>query len=129
VRALEIAPPGFVLSVRNTDQHLPEIVQLMAPQGRIAVLDNPVTLDVTPLKPRSLSVHWAAMFTRSTFQTADIEAQHAILNEIAALMDAGVICTTPTDTLGSINAANLRRAHQLIESGVPMNKIALEGFR
>ncbi|HEY3695592.1 zinc-binding alcohol dehydrogenase family protein [Phenylobacterium sp.] len=129
VNALGVGAPGMVFSVSNTDQHLSEILELVAPQGRIAVADDPATLDIKFFKHKSISVHWVAMFTRSTFETADIQAQHALLNEVARLVDDGVIRTTLTETLGSINAANLRRAHQLVESGRLRGKIALEGFR
>ncbi|OYZ75154.1 MAG: Zn-dependent oxidoreductase, partial [Rhizobiales bacterium 24-66-13] len=77
---------------------------------------------------KSVSVHWELMFTRSMFETADMEAQHAILNEVSGLVDAGEIRTTLTETYGPINAANLRRAHSLLESGRARGKIVLEGF-
>ena len=68
------------------------------------------------------------MFTRSMFETADMIAQHRLLCEMAALVDAGIIRTTVAEHFGAINADNLRRAHQLIESGRSRGKIVLEGF-
>jgi NADPH:quinone reductase-like Zn-dependent oxidoreductase len=68
------------------------------------------------------------MFTRSTFQTADMIEQHKLLNEVAAMVDKGTIRTTVAENLGTINAANLRRAHAMIESGRTRGKIVLEGF-
>ena len=47
---------------------------------------------------------------------------------MAALVDAGIIRTTVAEHFGAINAENLRRAHQLIESGRSRGKIVLEGF-
>ena len=47
---------------------------------------------------------------------------------VARLVDAGRIKTTLGETYGRINAANLRRAHALIESGKAKGKIVLEGF-
>jgi NADPH:quinone reductase-like Zn-dependent oxidoreductase len=81
-----------------------------------------------PLKPKSLSLHWELMFTRSLFQTADMERQHAILTEIARLIDAGRLRTTLSETFGPIDAANLARAHALIESGKAKGKVVLAGF-
>jgi NADPH2:quinone reductase len=54
--------------------------------------------------------------------------QHKLLNEVAAMVDAGTIRTTIQENLGTINAANLRRAHAMIESGRTRGKIVLEGF-
>ena len=68
------------------------------------------------------------MFTRSLFETDDMAAQHKLLNEVADLVDAGVLVTTVTESFGTINAANLKRAHALIESGRSKGKIVLEGF-
>jgi NADPH:quinone reductase-like Zn-dependent oxidoreductase len=81
-----------------------------------------------PFKRKSLSVHWELMFTRSLCGTRDIGAQHRLLNEVADLVDAGVLRTTLTDELGSINAANLRKAHALVESGKAIGKLVLAGF-
>ncbi|MEZ4302318.1 MAG: zinc-binding dehydrogenase [Polyangiaceae bacterium] len=48
--------------------------------------------------------------------------------EVAALVDAGVLRTTVSQNMGAINAANLKRAHALIESGGSRGKVVLEGF-
>jgi len=120
--------PGFVFATTQTGAHLPQIIELLAPQGRLGPIDDPETLDVMPLKPKSLSLHWELMFTRSLFQTSDMERQHAILTEIARLIDAGRLRTTLSETFGPINAANLARAHALIESGKARGKVVLAGF-
>jgi NADPH:quinone reductase-like Zn-dependent oxidoreductase len=107
---------------------LPEIVKLIAPQGRIGAIDNPPVLDVMPLMGKSLSFHWEMMFARSLHQTADMQAQGDLLNEVSRLVDAGALRTTLTETYGTINAANLKRAHALIESNRAKGKIVLQGF-
>jgi NADPH2:quinone reductase len=93
VAALGIGQPGFVFSTTNTDDHYAEIVELIAPQGRFALIDDPKSLDAMPLKRKSISLHWELMFTRSLFGTADIEKQHELLNEVSKLVDAGKIRT------------------------------------
>lgn len=128
VAALGLGAPGLVFSTTNTDAHLAAIVELIAPQGRLALIDDPERLDVGLLKRKSLSLHWEFMFTRSMFGTADIAAQGALLDEIARLVDSGRLRTTLGDHYGRIDAANLRRAHALIESGRAKGKIVLEGF-
>ena len=128
VAALGLGAPAFVFSTTNTDRHVGEIVKLIAPQGRFGLIDDPPALDANPFKQKSVSIHWELMFTRSTFDTADVAEQGALLNEVSRLVDAGAIRTTLAERFGVINAANLRRAHALIESGRAMGKIALEGF-
>jgi zinc-binding alcohol dehydrogenase family protein len=128
VEALGTGAPAFVFSTTNTDSHLTEIAKLIAPQGRFALIDDPVTLDVPVLKRKSVSLHWEFMFTRSMFGTADIAEQGKLLSEVARLIDAGTLRTTVAENFGRIDAANLRRAHALIESGRAKGKIVLEGF-
>ncbi|WP_454018088.1 zinc-binding alcohol dehydrogenase family protein [Azospirillum sp. Marseille-Q6669] len=128
VEALGIGAPAFVFSTNDTGAHLPEIAALIAPQGRVALIDDPAGLDVMVLKRKSVSLHWEFMFTRPVFGTADIAAQHALLSELSRLVDAGTVRTTLAETFGIINAANLTRAHALLESGRAKGKIVLAGF-
>jgi NADPH:quinone reductase len=51
-----------------------------------------------------------------------------LLNEVADLIDAGVLRTTIGETVGRINASNLKKAHARIESGRSRGKLVLEGF-
>ncbi|WP_454684646.1 zinc-binding alcohol dehydrogenase family protein [Ancylobacter moscoviensis] len=128
---LEAAGLGLVdytYTLTNTDRHWAEIVKGAKPQGRIAIIDDPQTLDALPLKGKSLSLHWELMFTRSMFQTPDMIRQHEILEEVSRLVDAGTLRTTLGAHFGTINAANLKRAHAAIESGRSIGKIVLEGW-
>lgn len=118
----------YVASLNQTDKHLAEIVEAIAPQGKFALIDDPASLDVMKLKRKSVSLHWEFMFTRSMFETPDMQKQHDLLNEIARLIDTGTIKTTIAENFGTINAANLRRAHTLLESNTAKGKIVLEGF-
>jgi zinc-binding alcohol dehydrogenase family protein len=128
IEALGLGAPGFVFSTTHTDEHVAEIATLIAPQGRLALIDDPATLDISPLKQKSISVHWELMYTRSLFQTADMAEQGRILDEVARLVDAGTIRTTLAENFGRIDAANLRKAHARIESHTAKGKIVLEGF-
>ncbi|MFZ3154751.1 zinc-binding alcohol dehydrogenase family protein [Pseudomonas sp.] len=118
-----------VASLTQTDQHFAQLVEALVPQGRLALIDDPAqALDIMQLKRKSLSLHWELMFTRSLFETADMIEQHQLLDRVAELVDAGTLRTTLGEHFGSINAANLRRAHALLESGTAKGKIVLEGF-
>ncbi|MEG3163120.1 zinc-binding alcohol dehydrogenase family protein [Sphingomonas sp. PB2P19] len=128
VAALGLGAPEFVFSTTHTDAHLAEIVELIAPQGRFALIDDPASLDIMPFKQKSVSIHWELMFTRSVFETADMGEQGIILRDVARLVDAGRVKTTLGENFGTIDAANLRRAHARIESHTAKGKIVLEGF-
>ncbi|MDK4716053.1 zinc-binding alcohol dehydrogenase family protein [Rhizobium sp. CNPSo 4039] len=128
IAALGIGAPAFVFSTTETDKHLKDVVELIAPQGRFGLIDDPEKLDVLPFKRKAVSTHWELMFTRSLYQTADMNEQGKLLNEVARLIDTGKIRTTITETLTPINAANLKKAHATLESGKARGKIVLERF-
>ncbi|MDX1537079.1 zinc-binding alcohol dehydrogenase family protein [Arsukibacterium sp.] len=126
---LGIDSVSHVASLTHTEQHYPELVQLLAPQGKLALIDDPVGgLDIMPLKQKSISLHWEFMFTRSLFATADMHLQHQLLTDLSRLIEQGQLKTTLQQTLGVINAANLRQAHALLESGKAIGKVVLAGF-
>ena len=118
----------YVAGLTGTGEHLGEIVEVLAPQGHFALIDDPASLDVLPFKRKSASIHWEFMFTRPMFETDDMIAQHALLSEVGHLVEAGTLRTTLAETFGRIDAANLKRAHAVIESGRSRGKIVLEGF-
>jgi len=128
IEALGVGAAAFIFSTTNTADHIADIAEAIAPQGRFALIDDPKTLDATVFKRKAASIHWEFMFTRPLFQTADMIEQHNLLTEVAGLVDAGKVRTTLTETLGSINAVNLKKAHALIESGKTKGKIVLAGF-
>ncbi len=127
--ALGIGAPAFVFSVTGSAQHRLQIAELIAPQGRVVLIDDMKDgYDIMPFKGKAVSVHWEMMFARPVHQTADMIEQHKLLNHVADLVDAGKIRTTLSQTLGTINAENLKKAHALIESGRTTGKVVLEGF-
>ncbi|MFC5050482.1 zinc-binding alcohol dehydrogenase family protein [Rubritalea spongiae] len=126
--ALGLRAPEFVFSTTQTDQHLEGIAELIAPQGRFGLIDDPSDLSIMPFKRKSVSIHWEFMFTRSLFGTSDIEEQSRILNEVAKLVDEGKIRSTATEVAGRINAETLRAVHAKIESGTSRGKTVLAGF-
>lgn len=122
--------PRYVAGLTATDKHLPAIADLIKPQGKLGLIDDPdaADIDIRLLKPKSISIHWEFMYTRSMFQTTDMEAQHTLLNRVADGVDAGDLVTTLNRSVGTINAENLKQAHALQESGTAIGKTVLEGF-
>lgn len=117
-----------VASLNHTATHYAEIIKALAPQGKLALIDDPETLDARPLKAKSLSLHWEFMFTRSMFGTADMIAQHQLLTRVAGLIDDNIITSTLGEHYGAITAANVQKAHAQLETGRAVGKIVLEGF-
>lgn len=128
LRQAGFAEVTHVVSLTHTHLYYEQIVDVLAPQGRFGLIDDPEPIDLRLLKRKSQSLHWESMFTRSVFQTADMQSQHEILDSVARLVDAGTLSTTLNESFGRITADNLRRAHALIESGQSRGKIVLEGF-
>ena len=128
IKALGLDAPRYIFSTNQTETYLPQISKLIAPQGKFGLIDDPKSLDIGEFKSKSVSVHWEFMFTRSMFNTTDIEQQSQLLHQVAELVDNPRIKTTLNHTLGKINAQNLKLAHELIESGRTKGKIVLEGF-
>ncbi|MEX2333574.1 MAG: zinc-binding alcohol dehydrogenase family protein, partial [Pseudohongiella sp.] len=115
--------------VNRTGEHYADIVSMMRPQGRICLIDDPAEpLDIKLMKQKSLSLHWEFMFTRPLFSTSDMSAQHTLLSEVAGLLDKGVLQTTLGEHYGTINAANLERAHHAMKTEHTVGKVVLEGF-
>jgi len=131
--AAELKRIGFehvshIAGLTQTDQHFAQMAEAIAPQGKIALIDDPAAIDVRLLKSKSASLHWEFMFARPLHGTPDMIAQHELLNQAARLIDDGTLRTTLGAHYGKINAENLRRAHAFIESGKAQGKIVLEGF-
>ena len=126
--ALKVPPVALIAALTNTDQHFATLADVVAPQGKIGLIDDPASLNVNLLKGKAVSLHWESMFTRSSFQTDDMIAQHKLLDDVASLIDNGVLRTTLDKVLGKINAANLKQAHALLEGGRSTGKLVLEGW-
>jgi NADPH2:quinone reductase len=117
----------FILDFVDTNFYWDIMAELIKPQGHIASItgsNDPVELN--KLKSKSVSFSWELMYTRSMFQTEDMIEQHHILNKIASLIDDGVLKTTLNQTLNGLTADNLKKAHELLESGKTIGKIAIK---
>ena len=128
--ALGLTPDIVTLFV-GTNQHAAEVCEVVAPQGHVGVIEGTDSFDgtaLTALRGKSAALHFELMFTRPRLQTPDMIRQHELLDEVAVLVDAGRIRTTLTKTLSPINAANLREAHRLVETGRTIGKVVLAGW-
>jgi NADPH:quinone reductase len=120
----------FVLCFSSSDQYWPSFPKITKPQGKVGMIVRTTKpVDLAILHDKSITICLEGMFTRSTFQTADMQAQHALLSEAAALAEAGVLKGTMTRNLGKIDAAGLRTAHKMLEEGHVTGKLVLEGWQ
>jgi NADPH2:quinone reductase len=126
---LDCKEVDYVANFANTDQYWEEMAELIKPQGHIvSIVENSKPVEIGLLKSKSASFHWTFMFTRSMFETSDMNKQSWILDQASALIDAGKIRSTHNETLRPINATNLRAVHAKIESGKAVGKITLAGW-
>ncbi|WP_459607837.1 zinc-binding alcohol dehydrogenase family protein [Dickeya oryzae] len=125
IRALPVPPVTHVAALSNTAEHWTELADLIAPQGQLAIITDHETLDAVPFKGKSVSLHWEMVFTRPLFGTPDMIAQHRILDEVAALVDAGVLRSTACRVLHPLDATRLREAHRLVEHGGTTGKVVV----
>lgn len=117
----------YIFNLADTSLHWDAMAELIAPQGKIcSIVDTSENVDINKLKPKSVTFIWEFMFTRSIFNTADIQKQGDILAKLAVLVDEGKIKTTLTKSLNGFNLENFKEAHQLTESGENIGKIAIK---
>lgn len=128
VTALTASGVTDILSSQATDQHYAAYTQIIAPRGRITVLDEPTSIRIMDLKGKSASLLWENVFTRPAFQTSDMHIHGKILNDVGRLVDTGLIQSTLRQEIGQINAKNLRETHRMLESGAVIGKLVLTGF-
>ncbi|RTE11663.1 zinc-binding alcohol dehydrogenase family protein [Paenibacillus whitsoniae] len=116
----------YILCLNSTELHWAQMAEAIAPQGRIcSIVETSEPLNLNLLKDKSATFSWELMFTRSRFGTPDMIEQHRLLNEVADRVDAGKLRTTVTKRLSPINAATLKEAHALIETGSTIGKIVI----
>jgi NADPH2:quinone reductase len=127
IAALDIGKPGFLFATSTIGGVIGDLAELIAPQGRVALI-NAEAADLFVFRPKSVSIHFELMFTRPLLQTADIEGQHRLLNEVSDLVDSGRVRSTMQENYGRIDPANLMRAMKFLKSGRAIGKVVLEGF-
>jgi len=131
LEALGFPSVDIVAILAETARHADQVLDIVAPQGHVGMIETADALkafDPQRLFSKSVALHPEFMFTRSMFATADMIEQHRLLTQVAELIDAGVLRTTLGEVLGPIDAAHLRQAHALIESGKARGKVVLAGW-
>jgi len=130
LQALGIEQVDAALNLADTDRYWDVLGELLAPQGHAGLIVEPSgALKIgDPYKAKCIGIHWEMMFARPRFRTADMIEQGRLLDRVAELIDAGELKGTHTQTLGKIDAQNLREAHRRLESGTTIGKLVLAGW-
>ena len=130
LQALGFSQVDAVLNLADTDRYWSVIGDLLAPQGHVGLIVEPVgALKIgDPYKAKCIGIHWEMMFARARYKTDDQAEQGRILERVAAMLASGELRGTRTATLTPIHAANLREAHRQLESGSTIGKLVLAGW-
>lgn len=121
----------YIFCLHSTERHFANTANLLKPYGKfctIVSIEPGNYLDMNLLKNKSASFAWEFMFTKSTYQTPDMQSQHDLLCDVAEMVDEGLIKATMTENFGEMNAKNLRKAHAQLESGTTIGKVVLSGI-
>ena len=122
-------PVDYIANFNDLDTHWAAMGQLIAPQGSmVAIVGNQKPLPMDVVRSKSATMCWELMFTRPRFKTTDMIEQHRLLDQVADWLDSGKLRGTLKETLSPINAANLRKAHEKLESGTMIGKLVLRGW-
>ena len=113
----------FIMDFVDLKQYWQQMAELIKPQGHIvSITGSSEPLNLNLLKNKSVTFSWELMYTRSMYHTPDMQRQHDILNQAANLFDAGTLQHTLTTTFEGFTVANLKKAHELQESGKSIGK-------
>lgn len=117
----------YIFILNDTDGHWDAVSDLIAPQGHICtIVENDRPLDQSKLKSKSAALHWEFMYTRSMYQTADMARQGEILNEVAKLVDTGVVESSLSETLHGLSVESITEAHRKVLDGHMRGKVVVE---
>jgi NADPH:quinone reductase len=122
----EVAPDGVEhIFTPFSAGNVETFAAVLKPRGAVVAIDEPEGLDLLPLKEKSQTWHWELMFTRPLFEP-ESTYQRELLDEVARLVDAGVLRSTVTTRLSPIDAATLAEAHRRVESSATIGKVVVE---
>lgn len=129
LKAIGVPEVDYVLVCSDLDLYWTQLVDIVRPLGSIcSIVRNEKPADIMAIQRKSLRFAWEGMFSRSTYQTADMIEQHRLLARVGGWIDAGEVKCTLQVKLSPINAANLRAAHARLESKGMIGKLALAGW-
>jgi NADPH2:quinone reductase len=117
----------YILDFVDINSYWETMADIIKPQGHIvSITGSSDPLNLALLKTKSVTFSWELIYTRSMYNTGDMDQQHQILNKIADLLDAGTLKTTLTTTIQGFTVDNLKEAHRMQESGKTIGKTVIQ---
>lgn len=120
--ALDVLSVDYVASLTASGEHVDKCADILSPQGAFSLTDDPAHFDIGVFKRKSISIHWELMFTRSLYETNDLHEQGRLLHRVAQLVDEGVLKSTGSGPVRSLDAGTLEATHQELRAGTAIGK-------
>ena len=115
-----------IFCTTQMERHWKAMSECIRPQGSIVLIDDPVKpIDITLFKQKSVSISWEFMYTKSMFQTDDMDSQGKLLATVASLLEDGTLVSTRQATVNGLSVDNIREMHVRQESGKMIGKQVL----
>jgi NADPH2:quinone reductase len=125
IRALGFQFVDFIFSTTHSGQHWSKMADIITPFGEVGIIDDADGLDLSVFKPKSASLHWELMFTKSSFNYR-AASQGEILEEVKSLIESGKMRTTANRVLNGLTVENLRAGHTMLEQHTSVGKVVVQ---
>lgn len=120
----------YILNCSNNKPYWEIMSELVSPEGSIClVASTKEKLDLDLYMAKSVRINYELMFTRSLYGTDKMSLQGDLLTRLTYMISSGTIRPVMTENFGPMTAESLARAHQHIEQGRMIGKLALSGIQ
>jgi NADPH2:quinone reductase len=124
LEALGISGVDFIYDAVSFESYADQFFDIIKPFGKIVTITAIGSASLDKFKPKAVSVCFEFMFARALYESEDMEHQSEILNDAAALIDAGKL-KTPIWKVLPWSLDSLKEAHTLQASGAAIGKIVM----
>jgi len=120
----------YILNCSNNKPYWQIMSELVSPEGAIClVASTKDKLDLDLYMAKSVRINYELMFTRSLFGTEKMSIQGDLLTKLTDMISSGKVKPVMTENFGPMTAESLAKAHEHIEKGRMLGKMALSGIR
>jgi len=116
----------YIACLTDSQPYWQDMAKLINPFGAIGLITSMKgDVNINLFKDKCARLCWEFMFARAD-HAAERAKQSAILAEVGALVDIGVLSSTLQMRLQGFSVDNLRQAHALMESGHAVGKCVID---
>lgn len=119
VRQLGCRMPRSIVSMATSKRSWESYITMLEPFGHICLVDHAREIDFAAARPKSLALHWQAMFTRPSHMHEASLRQGEHLSALARLCDEAAILPLPVGPATAMNAASVATAVDRCKAGGP----------